>query len=887
MEPITITINQQEVSGYTGMTILEIAREAGIYIPTLCDDPNLEPVGACRMCLVENEETGALHASCVTAASSGMAINTNSPRVVEHRKNLIKLLLASHPEACLICDKGNNCRLRQIATELGIGMTELERIPRPAAIEEINPFVFRDTSKCIMCGKCIRADHEIVVEGAIDYYERGFIIKPATFLDYPLEKSECTFCGTCVALCPTGALMEQEKLYQGTGQRTVLTTCAYCGCGCSLSLEIKEDKVVRAFPEGNTPNRGALCVRGSYGFDYIQNSERLTAPLVKKNGEFKEVSWEEALQVASEGLLSAKEQHGPGALGVLGSSKCTNEENYLLQKFARTALGTNNIDNGSSFYNAAVREGFSDTLGFLSSANVLKELEQADTILVVGTDPTVTAPQVGYAIKRAVRFKDSKLVLVEPRRTKLSSFAHQCMRIKPESDLALLNGMAQAIIEENLINEGVSPQTEGLGELQEVLKDFTPESVQDITGISAEKIRSAARLYAGASKAVILFGSGITTAENGAENVKALANLALLTGNVTETSCDIYPIQKENNAQGACDMGSLPGFMPGYNPVTDSKARQKFEELWKTTIPSEKGLTMSEIVSQGEDIPLKALYIVGENVVSGFPPQSQLAAEALSSLDFLVVQDLFLTETARFADVVLPAASFAEKEGTFTNLEGRIGWLQEALPPKGQSLPDWQIILRLAREMETPLPYSSLQEVMDEISENVPFYQGYSYKQGHLEEKSFEEVAANRAFQSAEVYPRFSPGVQFSQQYRRPEGYPFYLILEPSLTHFGSGVRSGKSRRLRGFYPTTALKISKSDAEDMSLASGDKLRIRSPYSQVTAVVEISNEVSPGTVSIPTSFPGVLELFCITSRKEKRAAVPEACYVTLERVNVYG
>ena len=345
MEAITIVLNGVEVSGYPETTILELARESGVYIPTLCYDHNLNSTGACRLCLVEDERNGALLASCVAPISPGMVIKTNSPRVVEHRKKILKLMLASHPDSCLVCDKGNRCQLRKLAAEMGIGLVEYQRIPQSDVIEEVNPFIERDLSKCIMCGKCIRVDQELVVEGAIDYMHRGTSVRAATLNDMPLEKSECTFCGACVAICPTGAIMKKDRTYTGTATTTVTTVCPYCGCGCTLSLGVKDGRVVYTRPAAEGPvNRGTLCVRGSYGYDFVHSPERLRHPLAKVNGEFKEATWEEALTQAADGLKRINETHGADALAVFGSSKCTNEENYLMNKFARQVIGTNNID---------------------------------------------------------------------------------------------------------------------------------------------------------------------------------------------------------------------------------------------------------------------------------------------------------------------------------------------------------------------------------------------------------------------------------------------------------------------------------------------------------------------------------------------------------------
>src|SRR3972149_4799830 len=417
------------------MAILDLARESGVQIPTLCNDPHLTPIGACRLCLVEDMTSKALLASCVTPIRPGMVINTRTPRVIERRKAILQFLLASHPDSCFVCDKGNGCQLRKLASEMGIGLLKFERIPLPGNIEEVNPFIERDLSKCIMCAKCIRADQELVVEGAIDYIGRGFFSKPATLLDMPLDHSECTFCGTCVALCPTGALTEKEKTYRGTTQTIVQTTCPFCGCGCSICLETRDGHVVRVVPgKESSVNKGTLCVRGSYGCDFVNSPDRLTKPLVKRDNTFEEVSWEEALERVATGFKRVKDERGSDSLAVLGSSKCTNEDNYVLQRFARCVLGTNNIDNGGRLYNSASRIGLGSSLSFSGTTNYLSDLEQTELILVIGADPSSSAPAVGYAIKCAVKQRGVKLLLIDPRRAKLSLFAHLWLRTNVGTD---------------------------------------------------------------------------------------------------------------------------------------------------------------------------------------------------------------------------------------------------------------------------------------------------------------------------------------------------------------------------------------------------------------------------------------------------------------------
>ena len=896
LQSITITLDGREVSGYPGTTILELAKESGIDIPTLCHSPQLTSIGACRVCLVEDERNGALLASCVTPIASGMVINTGSPRVVERRKTIVKLMLASHPDSCLVCDKGNRCQLRQIASDLGIGLVELQRIPQIASIDEVNPFLERDLSKCILCAKCIRACQELVVEGAIDYFQRGFTTIPATMSNLPLENSECTFCGTCVALCPTGALTEKEKRYRGTTQTVVQTTCPFCGCGCSMWLEAKDGQVTRVTPgKESSVNKGTLCVRGSYGCDFVHSPDRLLKPLVKSNGNFKELSWEEALELVVTQFQRIKAESGSNSLAILGSSKCTNEENYLLQRFARSVLGTNNIDNGGRLYNSASCVGLGSSLGFPGTTNYLSGLEQSELILVIGADPSSSAPAVGYAIKRAVKSQCAKLLLIDPRQTRLSMFAHLWLQPEVGTDVALINGLAKVIIGEGLMDEEfVTRSTDNFEAFNEGLKEYTLEYIEEITGVGVQQMHTAARLYAGASRAAIVYGTGITQHVAGPDIVKALANLALLTGNIGHKRGGVYALQRENNGQGACDMGTLPMFFPGYQGVVDAQARRKFEESWGGSSPASVGLTALEIIKQAKNGKIKGMYIVGENPVLSFP-NSRLITESLASLDFLTVQDIFLTETAKLANVVLPAASFAEKDGTFTNFEGRVQRVQKAIPPLGESLPDWQIILRLADRIGTPMPYSSPQQVMDEIIDacQLATYSSYGGN-GHAEpeaESLYQAEPSNHlgvgrihGGQFPTGFACFCP-IAYVPPPKAKRGYPFALLTGSIPNHFGTGSRSSRSTRLRKFSPEAFVEICGPDAKRLAITEGEKIRVISPVGEVAAIAKITDTLRQGTLFMPFSYPEtpVNELFDIVLNPETKAPSLKACNVKIEKL----
>ncbi|MFO8010039.1 MAG: molybdopterin-dependent oxidoreductase [Dehalococcoidia bacterium] len=788
---ITITLDGVEVSGQPGMTILELARESGIHIPTLCHDEHLKPYGACRICLVENEQNGSLLASCVAPIGPGMVINTRSEKVLEGRRTIVRLMLASHPDSCMVCDKGNRCQLRQIAGELGVGWIDLHRIPHPAEIRDVNPFIERDLSKCIMCAKCIRADQELVVEGAIDYFNRGFSSRPATVGDVGLELSECTFCGTCVAICPTGALSEKAKPYHGTTTKVVPTVCGFCASGCNLSLEVAGNMIIRARPaDGDTPNGVTACVRGSYGFDYIDSPHRLTRPLVKAGEEFQPVSWEEAFDKVAGELNRIKAEHGPDSIAVIGSTKCTNEDNYILQRFAREVLETPNIDNGGQLYYSTSIATLRECLGLPASTNPVDDIELAEVILLVGADPEISAPLVGYAVKRASKLRNIPLISINPVETSVDRFASPGLYPKAGTESAVINGIIKTIIDQGIWNKSfVSRRTESFEELKRSLEIYNAEDVENSTGVTVKELQEAARTIAQANSVLIIYGPGVSRQQNGTDCVTALSNLALLTGNIGKEGAGILALLEENNAQGASDMGCLPDFRPGYE------------------VSGKAGLTVFEMINQARSGKIKGMYIMGENLIGTIAGVIDAEA-AFKQLDFLVVQDLFLNDTARLADVVFPASCFAEKDGTFTSFERRVQRVRRVVDPPGESMPDWQIIANLAEKMGHTMSYGSDREIMDEVSSMVPLYQGITYE--NLETGGIYWPNVNgrrggtrRLYEERfdEGYGRFLPAPSRLPDEKSLNDYPFWLLSSRSLYRFGSEVRSTMSPRLNAMNP--------------------------------------------------------------------------------------
>jgi formate dehydrogenase (NADP+) alpha subunit len=849
LDAIVITLNGTPVSGRAGMTILELAQEVGVKIPTLCHDPGLKPVGACRICLVEEEKSGRLLASCVSPIAAGMVINTESPAVIENRRVIVKLMLASHPESCILCDKGNRCQLRSIAADLGIGSINYYPMPHFSGTQEVNPFILRDLSKCILCGKCIRADQELVVVGALEYMHRGFDATPATIFDGPLETSECTFCGTCVAMCPTGALFERGKPHLGTiGTRTA-SVCSYCGCGCNIFLETQAGRVVSVSPNPkNDLNGKTLCVKGRYGSDYIHHPDRLQRPMIRKNGALQEVAWDEALDFVAEGLRNSHAQNGPEGMAFFGSSKCTNEENYLFQKMARAIFGTNNIDNGARLHSGSSLEA----LPFGAMTNPLKDLEDSDVMLVVGSNPTASHPVAGYRIKRAVHLNGAKLIVIDPRKIDLVSFSTAWLPIAVGTDGILLNGILKALLDaQTWDNDLIKEQAEGSGELRDFLARFDRQYVEKWTGCPSSLFDSMLHSLLAAKSLAIVYGHGITRQAKAQEAILALLHLALLKGALGKRGGGIYPLDKENNGQGAWDMGSMPDHLPGYQGLDEREAIQRFERSWQRPIPKTPGISAMEMIQAAETGSVKAMYIMGENPLRTFPDSPGIE-KALSRLDFLVVQDMFLTETANLAHAVLPACSFAEKDGTFTNIERRVQRIRQAVEPFHQSRPDWEILCRLSKRLGYPMEYGSAAAIMEEIASLVPLYGDISMPKLDRGGVFWQIPEGRSAVESrlsvqsrAEEEPLPAPTPSLPGHTETDEA--FILVRGSTLYHFLGGTRSTRSPRLRMVSAPGFVEMNPVDARELGLKEGDSLKLLNDKAEVPRTLKLSQSLPRGMI----------------------------------------
>jgi len=864
------------------MTILELAQENGIYIPTLCHDPNLIPTGSCRVCLVEDAGTGELVASCVTPIIPGMVVNTDSPKVLEARRTVVEHILASHPDSCTVCDKGNRCELRRIASELGIDHIGFSKTRHYYPLDDSNPFIVRDLSKCIQCGKCVRACNELQGVGAINY----------TNFNNSLSDSQCEFCGLCVSMCPVGALSEKLGKYKGRETSLVRTICPFCGCGCSIYLHVLDQRIIGVSAAADHSVNGiSLCVKGRYGYDFINHEDRLTKPLIKRNGELKEASWDEALDLVAARLQQIKAESGSDSIACLTSAKCTNEENYLLQKFTRAVIGTNNVDHCARLCHASTVVGLVAAFGSGAMTNSIAEIENADVLLITGSNTTEMHPIVAIQVKRAVLRKGAKLIVIDPREVPIARYATLWLRPKPGTDVAWLNGLMHIIIEEGLwAKDYVAQRTDNFEEFADVIKKYTPELVEEITGIPKEQLTKAARTYAAAEKAMILFAMGITQHTTGTDNVKSIANLAMLCGKVGIGSGGVNPLRGQNNVQGACDMGALPNLFPGYQPLTNEEAMAKFEQAWGRKLPLTPGLTVVEMMRAAEEGKIRAMYIVGENPMISDPDIQHVEA-ALSKLDFLVVQDIFLTETAQLADVVLPATTFAEKDGTFTNTERGVQRIRKAIEPIGESRPDWQIICELATRMGYEMSYEHPADIMTEIAKLTPIYGGILYdrlEDGGLQWPCPDREHPGTKYLHKDKFTR-GRGLFHPIEYRPPaetpdEEYPFILTTGRVSYHWHTGSMSRRCQGLTEIYPEGLAEINPTDAENLAIQEGAKIKVSSRRGQVEVKAKLSEQSPRGVIFMSFHFNEAAANMLTNPALDPLGKIPEykVCAVKVER-----
>ena len=890
MDKVTLIIDGLEIVADKGMTVLEAALENGIYIPHLCYHPDLKPVGVCRLCMVEIEGRG-LTISCQAPVEQGLVVRTESPDIDKVRRVSVELLIANNNVDCLSCAKNNQCELQRIAAYLGIEQERVERLRRPTRalpIDTSNPFFDLDPNKCVLCGICVRTCEEIQGVSAIDFVFRGYNTTISTFGNKPIVESRCESCGECVVRCPVGALT--PKKFQQPA-REVKTTCIYCGVGCGIYLGVRGNKIVGVRGDTDNPvNKGSLCVKGRFGYDFINHPERLTSPLIKINGKFVEATWEEALEIVTRKFSQYKGEN----FAAISSAKCTNEENYLIQKFARVVMGTNNIDHCARLCHAPTVAGLAQSFGSGAMTNSINEIKDAACILAIGTNTTAAHPIIGLQIKRAVQ-NGAKLIVANPKEIDLSRFADIFLQHRPGTDVALLMGMMKVIIDEGILDETfIEERCENFEPFKKSLNNFKLDFVQQTTGIPGQRIVEAARCYATYKPATILYAMGITQHTHGTDNVLATSNLALLTGNIGKPSTGVNPLRGQNNVQGACDMGALPSVYPGYQKVDNPEVKRKFESAWGCGLPDSPGLTHIEIFDAIHQKKIRALYLVGENPILS-EANAKHVEEALKKLDFFVVQDIFLSETARFADVILPAVTFAEKDGTFTNTERRVQRVRKAIEPVGDAKPDWQITCQIAKRLRGKgFDFSRPMEIMKEIASLTPSYKGISYDRldnGGLQwpcvtrDDPGTPILHTERFATENGKGKFMP-LEYKASAELPDDkYPLLLTTDRSLFHFHTGTMTRKVKGLDILNSQELLKINPEDASHFRIADGEMVQVFSRRGKIMVKTKVTDVCPPGVVSMTFHFAESRTNVLTNSALDPVSKIPETkvCAVRIEKL----
>lgn len=895
MQEVKLTINGQEVVVEEGTTVLEAAKRIGIKVPTLCTMPELGfTPGSCRVCVVEVEDLPTLTAACAYPVREGLVIYTHSERVLKARKMVLELLITNHPLDCMTCEKSGSCLLEDLAYDLGIKESRFGRSEKKLPLDDSNPFIVRDLNKCVLCGRCIKICNDIQQSRIIDFGYRGLETKIIVDNDRDLKYSDCVFCGQCVAVCPVGALIDKNA--QGKGRTweftKVETVCNYCGCGCGFDFNIKEGKVVKVTSNPESVVNGInLCVKGRFGYDYIHREDRLTTPLIKKNGKFEKTSWKEALQLIGNKFKQIKKENGSDSLAVLSSAKCTNEENYLLMKFARAVLGTNNIDHCARLCHSATVAGLAQAFGSGAMTNSIKEIANASVIYLTGSNTTENHPIIALEIKKAVTKNGAKLIVADPREIELAEYATIWMRQRPGTDVALFNGLMNVIINEGLEDkEFIAQRTEGYEELKKTVLKYTPELVEKITGVQAEDIRKAARIYATASTVSLIYSMGITQHTTGTDNVLSTSNIAMLTGNVGKESTGVNPLRGQSNVQGACDLGALPNVYSSYQKVTDPQIRDKFSKAWKVDLSNKVGLTVVEILNAAYEGKIKGMFIMAENPAMSDPDLNH-AREALKRVEFLVVSDVFMTETTELADVILPGVTIAEKEGTITNTERRVQIIRKAIEPLGNSKTEWQMICELAQKMGYNMTYNSPEEIMEEIASLTPIYGGMHYNRLDKAGLQWPCFDANHPGTKYLHKDKFTRGkgkffaVEFKEAVELPdEEYPLILTTGRVLYHFHTGTVTRRSKGLDEIYPEALVEINPEDAKELKIEDGEFVEVTSRRGKIKAKAKVTEKSVKGVVFMSFHFHEAAANLLTNAALDPIAKIPEykVCAVKVKK-----
>ncbi len=867
-----------EIDGVTidvppGTSVMRAAAEAGLPIPKLCATDSLEAFGSCRMCLVEIDGKRGTPASCTTPVEPGMIVRTQTPHLERLRRNVMELYISDHPLDCLTCPANGDCELQDMAGVVGLrdvrygyeGDNHLD-----GAKDVSNPYFEFDESKCIVCSRCVRACDEVQGTLALTIVGRGFDSKVSpggsSFMD-----SECVSCGACVQACPTATLQEKSVVDLGLPSRTVLTTCAYCGVGCSFKAELRGDELVRMTPyKDGGANEGHSCVKGRFAWGYATHPDRVTTPLIREKIDepWREATWDEAINYAAQRLRDVQERYGIDSIGGITSSRCTNEEVFVVQKMIRASFGNNNVDTCARVCHSPTGYGLKQTFGTSAGTQDFKSVEQSDVILVIGANPTDAHPVFGSRMKQRLR-QGAQLIVIDPRRTDLVRSPHieaaHHLQLQPGTNVAVVNAMAHVIVTEDLVDREFvelrcDPQTFSQWEDFIRQSENSPETAAEMSGVPAEEIRKAARLYAQGPNSAIYYGLGVTEHSQGSTMVMAMANLAMATGNLGRDGVGINPLRGQNNVQGACDMGSFPHELPGYRHVSDDVVREQFVELWGVELRGTPGMRIPNMLDAAVVGEFKGLFVQGEDIAQS-DPNTHHVAQALAAMELVIVQDLFLNETAQFAHVFLPGTSFLEKDGTFTNAERRINRVRPVMKSK-TGLSEWEVTCRLSTALGYPMQYTSASDIMDEIATLTPTFAGVSFKLldevGSVQWPCNSDHPLGTPIMYEDGFTRGLGAFQLTpyvpSDERSTRRYPLLLTTGRVLSQYNVGAQTRRTANTV-WHDEDVLDIHPSDAETRGVKDGGWVEISSRVGATVMRASISERVPPGVVYTTFHFPG--------------------------------
>ncbi len=863
---VDIEIDGLPATVKAGTTILRAARERGVEIPRLCATDSLKPFGSCRLCVVEVEGRKGYPASCTTPVEPGMKIRTQTDQVARLRRNVMELYISDHPLDCLTCSANGDCELQDMAGAVGLrevryGMDGANHLDAP--VDDSNPYFSFDPSKCIVCSRCVRACDEVQGTFALTIEGRGFDSKVAASVGETFLDSECVSCGACIQVCPTATLMEKSIIDHGLPEHSVITTCAYCGVGCSFKAEMKGDQVVRMTPyKDGEANHGHSCVKGRFAWGYSTHKDRVLDPMIRDNTSdpWRKVTWDEAIGFAARRFKEIQKKYGRKSIGGITSSRCTNEEVWLVQKLVRAAFGNNNVDTCARVCHSPTGYGLKTTLGTSAGTQLFDSVMDADVITVIGANPTEGHPVFASQMKQRLR-QGAKLIIIDPREIDLVRSPHveadYHLPLLPGTNVPVINAFAYVAITEGFVDEEYVAErcdTESFEAWKEnILKpENSPEEVAEISGVPADVIRDAAKLYASADRAAIYYGLGVSEHSQGSTMVMGMANLAMATGNIGFTGVGVNPLRGQNNVQGSCDMGSFPHELPGYRPVQDDEVRASFEQHWGVEIDSEPGFRIPNMFDAAIAGKFKGMYIQGEDLAQS-DPNTQHVEAAFSSMECIVVQDLFLVESAKFAHVFLPGTSFLEKNGTFTNAERRINRVRPVMKPR-QGKAEWLITQELAQALGYPMNYNNEAEIMDEIAALTPAFTGVSFdfldRVGSVQWPCNEKAPMGTPIMHIDNFVRgkglFVETDYVPTQERTNNKFPLLLTTGRILSQYNVGAQTRRTENVV-WYDDDVLEIHPHDAETRGINNDDRVSLASRKGDITLRATITERVPPGVV----------------------------------------